>query len=277
MFSATHLLKIGLLTLSCTLILHMLSQSRRDGQQEAVDSLIETKLDSKVHIWSELPVESKKTGERRHILKGSTTHLHAFEIHATTLDPNLAPHPGHVHENQEEMVIVKEGDLEVTIEGKKDTLGPGSIALILPRDFHAFHNASGKSTTYYVLKYTSKYPMNLERGQQAGGSFVVHWEELAFREHGKGGRRDFFDRPTAMADDFEMHVTNLNENTESHPPHTHDVEEIILMIKGDISMHIDGKTHAATTGDLVFLDSQVPHAPTNIGEGQCIYFAFQWK
>lgn len=80
-----------------------------------------------------------------------------------------------------------------------------------------------------------------------------------------------------MCEDFEMHVTNLNENTSSHAPHTHVVEEIILLVTGNVSMHIDGLEHPAAKGDLAFLDSNIPHAGTNIGTDQCIYFAFQWK
>ena len=106
---------------------------------------------------------------------------------------------------------------------------------------------------------------------------MIDWNEIEYREHSKGGRRDFFDRPTTMCEDFEMHVTNLKVSTSSHAPHTHVVEEIILIIQGDISMHIDGTETKAGKGDFAFVDSMVPHAPTNIGSAQAIYFAFQWK
>ena len=234
-------------------------------------------LESKVNSWASLEVEKKSTGERRQIFEGSTTHLAKLEIHVTTLNPGLMPHDAHSHADEEELLIIKEGQVEVTIEGKSKVMGPGSIALMLPGDMHGFRNAGSEKASYYVMKYKSKAPMDLERGKREGGSFMVDWQDVDYREHDKGGRRDMFDRPTAMCEDFEMHITNLNEQTQSHPPHTHDVEEIILMIKGDIEMHIDGKTPPATQGDLIFLDSQIPHAPTNIGKGQCMYFAFQWK
>jgi (S)-ureidoglycine aminohydrolase len=237
----------------------------------------EARLASQVYRWADLPVEEKTSGERRQILKGSTTHLKSFEIHATTLLPHLAPHPPHVHAEEEELLIIKEGQVEVQIGAERTILGPGSVALILPGEEHGFQNVGDSPASYYVLKYQSHAPMNAERGAAAGSSFVVDWEEIAVREHSKGSRRDFYDRATVMTENFEMHVTQLNENTQSHPPHTHVVEEIILMVEGDVEMHIDGKTPTATAGDLIFLDSQVPHAPTNIGKGRCLYFAFQWR
>ncbi|MCB0843474.1 MAG: cupin domain-containing protein [Bacteroidetes bacterium] len=234
-------------------------------------------VDSKVYAWAALPVEEKETGPRRQILDGGTTHLERLEIHATTLKANLAPHPPHVHDDEEELLIVKQGQVEVDIEGKKTVLGPGSIALIMPGDNHGFHNAGDEEASYYVIKYRSRNGADHERGKESGGSFTVNWDSVEFREHDKGARADFFNRPTTMCENFEMHVTQLKENTASHDPHTHDVEEIILMIQGEIEMHIDGETPKAVIGDLVFLDSQVPHAPTNIGKGRAIYFAFQWK
>jgi (S)-ureidoglycine aminohydrolase len=236
-----------------------------------------TKIASRVYVWDGLPVEEKETGQTRPILAGSTTHLEYFEIHATTLKPNMDPQPAHVHDDLEELIIVKEGVVAITIENDRKVLGPGSVALILPGDKHGVENDEDAPATYYILKYQSKLPMDLERGKKAGGSFMVDWNEVEYREHDKGGRRDFFDRPTAMCKDFEMHVTNLNEKTNSHTPHTHTVEEIILTVRGDVEMHIDGGEQKATKGDLAFVDSNIPHAATNIGAGQCVYFAFQWK
>lgn len=234
------------------------------------------KIESKVHAWSELAVKENETGQTKHILTGSTTHLEYFEINGITIN-NEKLLPAHANTEAEELIIIKQGQLAITIEDKSKTMGPGSVALIMPGDNFELENPRDTPATYYSLKYRSKLPVNLKRGEKAGGSFMVDWNEVDYREHNKGGRRDVFDRPTAMCEDFEMHVTNLNEDIQSHPPHTHVVEEIILMITGNIDIHIDGSEHPATTGDLSFLDSNIPHAPTNTGKGQCIYFAFQWK
>ena len=74
-----------------------------------------------------------------------------------------------------------------------------------------------------------------------------------------------------------MHTTALNPGLESHAQHTHREEEIILIIRGNVTMHIGDKFIPAAPGDVVFLPSMVPHALKNTGTEQCEYFAFQWR
>jgi (S)-ureidoglycine aminohydrolase len=147
----------------------------------------------------------------------------------------------------------------------------------MPRIVHGINNAGNTKATYYLLKYKGKLPMDIERAKRAGGSFMLNWNELATTNTDKGYRRDFFNRPTSQLGQFEMHTTALNANEESHPPHTHVQEEIILILRGNVEMYIDGDRYKASPGDVVFLSSRVPHNLTNNGEDQCEYFAFQWR
>lgn len=231
---------------------------------------------SRTYVWAETPVEKKPTSEQRVLLEGTTTDFSHMKVHATTLMPHQAPHPSHKHDD-EELIIIKEGKLTVTIAGKTKTLGAGSIALMMPGDEHGFANQEDVPATYYVMRYTAKEPVDLARGQKAGGSFWVDWNDVAFNPHDKGGIRRMFDRPTAMTKRFEMHVTTLNQGLWSHPPHTHRAAEILLMKDNSSQESIDGKLYAATTGDLIFLESNVPHALQNTSQGSCTYFAFQFE
>lgn len=233
-------------------------------------------IDSKVYRWAEAPVAKKANSEQRTLLEGASTDFSHIKIHTTTLLPRQAPHPAHTHDD-EELIIIKEGKLTVTISGKTKTLGAGSIALMMPGDEHGFENKEDAPATYYVMRYESRQPKDIERGKKAGGSFWVDWNEVAFKPHDKGGIRRMFDRATAMTKRFEMHVTTLNEGLWSHPPHTHRAAEILLMIDHTAQESINGKLHPATTGDLIFLESNVPHAIQNTTKGTCTYFAFQFE
>jgi (S)-ureidoglycine aminohydrolase len=146
----------------------------------------------------------------------------------------------------------------------------------MPGDEHGIENAGNTQATYYILKYKGKLP-NIERGKEAGGSFMLDWNELTTKNTGKGYRRDFFNRATSQLKQFEMHTTALNADSVSHAPHTHVQEEIILILKGNVEMYIDGKLHKGSAGDLYFISANVPHALKNIGKEQCEYFAFQWR
>ncbi len=242
----------------------------------ALSPLMAQTIDSKAYAWNDAPVIKKANVEQRTLLDGTTTDFSQFKLHATTLPAHQAPHPAHKHDD-EELIIIKAGELTVTIAGQTKTLGAGSVALMMPGDEHGFENRSNAPATYYVLRYTSKEPVNLERGQKAGGSFMIDWNDVAFKPHDKGGIRRIFDRATAMTKRFEMHVTTLNEGLWSHAPHTHRAAEILLMVDKESEESVDGKMYQATVGDVIYLESNVPHALHNTSKGSCMYFAFQFE
>lgn len=235
------------------------------------------KVESAVYSWDKFEVKKQETRETRNILEGSTTHLEYFEIHATTLDAQKMPHSKHTHDTDEELVLVRTGKLKIISEDGEKIIGPGGMAFMMPGEEHGLENAGSTPAIYYILKFRSKAPMDLERGKSAGGSMVIDRSDLEFRTHDKGGRWDYFDRATTSCPDFEMHATRLNAKVNSHEPHTHSQEEIILMLKGTAKMSIDGKEYNTTAGDVIFLDSEIPHGITNTGDEACEYFAFQWK
>ncbi|MBA4849971.1 cupin domain-containing protein [Emticicia sp. BO119] len=233
-------------------------------------------IEAKIYHWADAAVNKKENMEQRSLLEGSSVAFKHIKIHATTVYPHQTPHQSHRHD-EEEMIIIKEGELTVTIEGKTQTLGAGSVALMMSGEEHGFENKSNSNVTYYVMRYDSREPKNLERGNQAGGSFMINWKDIPFQAHDKGGIRKFFDKPTAMSRRFEMHVTTLKEGMESHPPHTHKAAEILLPIDNIAEEHIAGNWIMADIGDIIFLESNVPHAIRNIGKGTVTYFAFQFE
>ena len=214
-----------------------------------------TLIPADVYRWDKVSVNDNIHSQQRVFLEGSTPAFRHLKVHATTVPAGQAPHPGHSH-SDEELVIVKEGQLTVTIAGKTDTLETGSIALILPNDFHSFENRGNRPVSYYVMRYKATAP-DPKRAANTGQSFVRHWKDMEYKPHDKGGRRNVFDQKTTEAQRFEMHITTLNEGLMSHPPHTHVAAEILLLIEGEAEESIDGKWMPAGVGDIIFLQSQV--------------------
>jgi (S)-ureidoglycine aminohydrolase len=234
-------------------------------------------LTARVCHWDSLATAKDSSRDRKEILDGRTPDLEILEIHASTLDPGMAPHPPHSHADMEELLIVKEGRLKATIHGRTTILGPGSVAMALPGDEHGFVNAGNTRATYYVLKFKSRSSVNATRGLAAGGSFTVNWDTLTVQPTDRGEKRQLFDRPTALFGKFEMHATTLNAGRVSHAPHVHRQEEIILLRKGHVQMQIGDRFYPASAGDLVFLSSGVLHALKNTGTEPCQYYALQWQ
>jgi len=234
-------------------------------------------LPSRVYCWDSLTSTIEDSRTTKEIMEGSTTSLSHFEVHATTLQPGKAPHPPHTHADEEELIIVKEGQITVTINGISHQLGRGSIAFAIPGEEHGIVNTGKEQATYYVLKYKSRLPMDLPRAKQNGGSFMINWDTVKVSKTDKGQRREIFNRPTSQLAKFEMHTTALNAGLDSHAPHNHKEEEIILILRGNVTMHIGDNFYKAAPGDLVFLPSMVTHNLINTGNVQCEYFAFQWR
>jgi (S)-ureidoglycine aminohydrolase len=245
--------------------------------------LAQTPVKSDVYAWKDAPVEKTRTGFKREIVSGMATDFQFMDISATTLKKNKMENEG-VQTNFEEMVIVKDGLLEVTINGKFQTVGRGSVAVIVPGDERSFVNATNSETTYYVFRYRSKNPPDWERGKESGGSFVMDWNDVKFvpRDDGKGGTRSFFTRSTVMGRRLELHSTLLEPGQSSHTPHHHRAEELVVILHANAEMYLGpeetgGRTKKATDGDIIYLVSNEYHALGNPGNEPALYIAFQFQ
>ncbi|NJB69847.1 enterochelin esterase-like enzyme/quercetin dioxygenase-like cupin family protein [Saonia flava] len=205
------------------------------------------------------------------LIKGETNHFNDMVFNINYL--SKAEKKTLYNTKKEQILIVKEGDLKVNVNGISKTVGPNSVMLVLPGDTGEIEILSDKAS-YYQMTYSSD-DMDLARGKEEG-SAIYNFEEIEFKEHDKGGIRNYFHRKTTMCPYYEMHVTNLNGGIKSHEPHTHGAAEIILMIKGETEMEIGNKKYQAKAGDVYYASSNIPHAIRNLGDEQSMYFAFQW-
>lgn len=254
------------------LLFFFLMQSTSSLMAQSADS-----VKSIVYAWSKLQPKKGKAAINRQIFQGNTLDLAYFEMHATTLEPGKAAHPAHSHGDTEEVIIVKQGIVTITINGHSTAIGPSSVAVIMPGDEHRVENAGSENATYYIVKMKSQSATNRERAAKVGGSFIVNWDTVTVKKTDKGEHRDIFDRPTSQFARFDVHATTLNAGEISHAPHTHRSEEMIVMIKGNVQMNIGNKFYKSSAGDVIFLKSEIPHALNNTGNGPCEYFAFQWQ
>ena len=184
---------------------------------------------------------------------------------------------GKVTANQEKFYIIKTGIAAIELNDQKTQFNRGSVVCVLPGDKIQIKNNRNDLLQLYEMSYSAGEKINIERGVKAGGSFITLWDNIKFKPHERGSVRQFFDRPTAMLNRFDIHVTQLNVGFKSHEPHTHVNEEIILMLDGNAEVQI-GTTHQkANPGDVVLYGSNILHNITNVGNTPCLYFAIQWN
>ena len=98
-----------------------------------------TALSSKAFPYEEMPVRKRDGNESRPILSGELHSGGYLEVHQTRLAPRGMPHPPH-HHLHEEMFLIREGTLEVTINGQSTRLDRGSVAFVGSNDEHGIRN-----------------------------------------------------------------------------------------------------------------------------------------
>jgi len=231
---------------------------------------------AKVYGWNDILVDKDSNSYRMQFVNGPTKSLANLEIHLTELDPGKSLLP-HSYSDAEQLVVVKEGILKVTIKGKPTPIGPGGVALVTPGDDVSFENTGKVLATYYVLKFRSGGATNPDRAKVAGGSFIGDWENWSVQENDKGERREVFDRFTNLFSKMELHVTTLNGGQVAHNPHKHPQEEILLVRKGNGQVLIGDGISPIVPGDVVFFASGVLHSIKNTSSAPLEYFALQWQ
>lgn len=107
-------------------------------------------LPSAVLTLENLPVHSSGGAEIRSVLKGKLATGELLEVHETTLPPGGAPHPPHHHVHSE-MWLVREGNVELTIEGKIFQMGAGSAGFVHSNEEHGIKNTGTVAATYFVV------------------------------------------------------------------------------------------------------------------------------
>lgn len=116
------------------------AQAQQDGQV----------LPARVYKYEDLPVKVNKTGKGRSVLNGDTHSGFPIEMHLTELNPGQAPHAPHRHVH-EEMFMLREGTVDMTISGKTTRLTPGSVAYIASNELHGLINSGTEAAHYFVI------------------------------------------------------------------------------------------------------------------------------
>jgi quercetin dioxygenase-like cupin family protein len=107
-------------------------------------------LPSKPYVYEDLPVKQSGENRQRAVLDGLTHTNYPIELHMTELAPGLPPHAPHRHAH-EEIVMLRRGTLEITIEGKVTKVSPGSVVYVASNEMHGWKNVGADRAEYFVI------------------------------------------------------------------------------------------------------------------------------
>ncbi len=234
-------------------------------------------MKSKVHQWEGPNVRQTDFGSEKVLFAGSGAILSKHELKGVSVKSGKKAIYDTKADGDEFFFIIKEGPVRVVLDQKSYDLDIGSVVFLLPGDQVIFENMRKEDISFYEMLMASIAKPEMDRGRSAGPSFVIDWFDMVYKSHDKGGVRQLFDRQTVMLSRFDIHITSLDPEINSHAPHTHKNEEIILMIDGVGQMVLGNDIQKITTGDAAWVESEIPHNFTNLGNRPAVYFAIQWN
>jgi len=102
--------------------------------------------------WPYDQLESHKSGPGvgHNVFNGQNHSGFHVDMHITELPKGEAPHAPH-HHVHEEMVLVFDGALDVTISGKTTRIGKGGTAYVASNEEHGWKNVGDTRAVYFVL------------------------------------------------------------------------------------------------------------------------------
>jgi XRE family transcriptional regulator, regulator of sulfur utilization len=109
------------------------------------------------------------------------------------------------------------------------------------------------------------------------GSAAVDWDSIQAKPTQTGFTRKFFEQPTATLELLECHVTTLNPGENSHPPHQHPEEELVVVKEGTVEVLVNGEWKRVGAGSVIFNACNVGHALRNVGDQPATYHVFMWR
>jgi len=111
-------------------------------------------MTSTIFHWGEMKISATATGQVRQVFRTPTGTLDELEYHVTTLSASQASHAPHTHPN-EEVLIVREGNVEVFYKGDWHPATVGDVIFLTGTDPHGIRNAGTTPATYHVLSWHS--------------------------------------------------------------------------------------------------------------------------
>ena len=107
-------------------------------------------LASKAYRFEDLPEKVSGQNRSRAVFDGKNHSGIPLELHITELGPGQAPHAPHRHVH-EEIVMLRSGLLDVTIEGAVTRVTAGSVVYANSNDLHGWKNPGPDPARYFVI------------------------------------------------------------------------------------------------------------------------------
>jgi quercetin dioxygenase-like cupin family protein len=221
--------------------------------------------------WDSLAPRTTPVGQMRPIFDNPTPTLEKFEVHVTTLQPGMESHPVHRHP-WEEILLIKEGDVQVSINGRKQHAGPGSMIFLASNDAHNARNIGSKPATYYVINFFTDLvhtvPDKSAAEQAVPGklpSSVIDCDSLPSTPTTAGSHVSVVSSPTLTFLALESHISTLNVGQQTASDIVDAGDEFVVVKSGLVEVKVNGVAARMKEGSLLYWAPNDKRSLRNIG------------
>jgi uncharacterized cupin superfamily protein len=227
--------------------------------------------------WDSLTPKTTDVGIVRSVFDNPTPAMDKLEVHITTLNPGKESHPPHRH-SWEEMLLVKDGDIEVSINGVKHHAGPGALVFLAANDPHNSSNASAKPATYYVINFVTDLSHAADAKSAAEQAVPGKLASGVYDCNAKpstptptGSRIVCVDSPTLTFLALESHITTLNPGQQTTPNAIDSNDELVIIKSGQVDITVNGVASRMNAGSLMYWAPNDKRTLRNIGTAPASY------
>jgi quercetin dioxygenase-like cupin family protein len=227
--------------------------------------------------WDSLIPRTTPVGEQRAVFDNPTPTLEKFEVHVTTLRPGMASHPVHRHP-WEEMLLIKEGDVSVSINGRKQHAGAGAMIFFASNDPHALENAGTKPATYYVINFYTDLVHSAgdkSAAEQAVpgklASSVIDCNGLPSTPTKAGSHVSVVSSPTLTFLALESHISTLNVGQSTASDIVDPGDEFLVLKSGTVEVTVNGIADRMKEGSMLYWAPNDKRMLSNIGTTPASY------
>ena len=236
-----------------------------------------TVLGSTFVNWDSLTAHTTAVGQQRAVFDNPTPTLEKLESHITTLMPGMMSHPVH-HHPWEEILLVSEGDLDVSINGQKQHAGPGYLIFLASNDAHNLQNTGKTPATYYIIDfYTDRVHTVIDKPaaeQAVKGmlpSTIINCDSLPATATPTGSRISVLSSPTLTFLRLESHITTLNVGQSTQVDMIDSGDEVAVLKSGQVEVTVNGVASRMNEGSIWYWAPNDKRTIRNIGAKPAVY------
>ena len=207
-----------------------------------------------------------------------------MEVHITTLAPGKESHPIHRHP-WEEIIYVREGQVDFTINGQVHHAGPGAYAFFASNDPHNARNVGATPATYYVINFVSDVASSTAAAdapsaaqQNAPGkmaSTVIDTNTLPEAPFAAGSHSTVVQsQPTLTFVALESHITRIDPGKQTTPDRDPN-DEVCILREGQVEVTVNGVSSRMNAGSLMYWAPTDQRNFRNVGTTRASYLVIR--